>query len=76
MEDYAKLNDFRYRLRNKKTGAITYTDEYCYGNIYIQIQEYKKNMKRMCLVGVSNETHVIYEVIHLFNNKLIYKEEK
>lgn len=67
------LNKFRYRFRNKQTGQTTYFDTWCYGNIYQQIDLYKNDLGKMCLVGVSNETHEIIEVIHLFNNKTIYK---
>ena len=33
----------------------------------------KKDLSKMCYVGVSNETHEIIEVIHNFNNKTVYK---
>lgn len=70
---YETLNKFRYRFRNKQTQKISYFDTWCYGNIYEQIQLYKNDLKKMCLLDVSNDTHEIIEVIHLFNNKTIYK---
>lgn len=76
MTNYSELNTFRYRLENKQTGHISYSDQYCYGNIYQQISEYQKDIKKMCLLNVSNETHRIIEVIHLFNNQVIYKGGK
>ena len=61
------------RLRNKKTGVTSRNKNWCYGNIFEQIEMYKKDLSKMCYVGVSNETHEIIEVIHNFNNKTIYK---
>lgn len=74
--NYSQLNTFRYRFENKENGQITYFDMPCYGNIWDQINNYKKDMKSMCLLNVSNETHEIIEVIHLFNGKTIYKNGK
>lgn len=74
MEDYGNINKFRYRFINKKTSGTSYFDTWCYGDIYKQIQMYKQDLKKMCLLDVSNETHEIIEVIHLFNNKTIYKK--
>ena len=73
MLNYSALNEYTYRLRNKKSGVISRNKNWCYGNIFEQIEMYKKDWSKMCYVGVSNETHEIIEVIHNFNNKTIYK---
>lgn len=73
MSNYSKLNEFRFRFENKETGKTSYFDIFCCGDIYKQIDIYKKDLKQLCLVGVSNDTHRIIEVIHLFNNDVIYK---
>ena len=73
MKNYNKLNEFTYRLRNKKTGATSKNTIWCYGDVFEQIRKYKENLSKMCFIGVSNETHEIIEVIHNFNNKTIYK---
>ena len=74
--NYAMLNTFRYYFRSKKTGQITCFDEYCYGNIYAQIQQFQKNLKDMCLLNISNETHTICKVVHLFNHQTIYDDTR
>lgn len=71
-KDYRKINEFTYRFRNKQTGALSRSTEWCYGNIYDQIERYKKDLSKMCLLNVSNETHEIIEVIHNFNDEVIY----
>ena len=53
--------------------VISRNTHWCYGNIFDQIEKYKKDLSKMCYIGVSNETHEIIEVIHNFNNKTIYK---
>ena len=73
MLNYSALNEYTYRLRNKKSGVISRNTHWCYGNIFEQIEKYKKDLSKMCYVGVSNETHEIIEVIHNFNNKTVYK---
>ena len=73
MNNYDKLNEYTYRLRNKQTGIISRNTHWCYGNIFDQIQKYKSDLTKMCYIGVSNETHEIIEVRHNFNNKIIYK---
>jgi hypothetical protein len=73
MLNYLALNEYTYRLRNKKSGVISKNTLWCYGNIFEQIRKYKEDLSKMCFIGVSNETHEIIEVIHNFNNKTIYK---
>lgn len=70
--NYANLNQFRFRFRNKQNGTFSYFDQSVYGNIYKQIREYKDDLSKMCLIGVNNNTVDLVEVIHLFNNKTIY----
>lgn len=72
--NYDELNKFRYRFRNKTTNEESYFDTWCYGDIYQQIRLYQEDLKKMCLLNVSSETHEIIEVIHIFNNKTIYKK--
>lgn len=72
-KDYSKLNEFTYRLRDKKTGVFSRSTTWCHGNIYEQIQNYRNDISKMCLLGVTNETHEIVEVIHNFDGKTIYK---
>lgn len=72
-KDYSKLNEFTYRLLDKKTGAFSRSTTWCHGNIYEQIQNYRNDMRKMCLLGVTNETHEIVEVIHNFDDKTIYE---
>lgn len=72
-KDYSKLNEFTYRLRDKKTGTFSRNTTWCYGNIHEQIQNYRNDMSKMCLLGVTNETHEIVEVIHNFDGKTIYE---
>ena len=67
-------NKFRYRFRNKETGKISYADTWCYGSLFQQIDMYQKDLSKMCLQGVSSDTHEIIEVIWLFNNTTIYKD--
>ena len=74
MKNYAGLNRFRYTFRNLKTGATSYFDEWCYGDIYQQIMRYKDNLKEMCLLNVSNDTHEIIKVVHLFNGDVVYEK--
>jgi hypothetical protein len=73
MLNYSALNEYTYRLRNKKTKGTSRNKIWCYGNIFEQIRMYKEDISKMCFVGVSNETHEIIEVIHNFNNKTIYE---
>lgn len=72
-KDYSKLNEFTYRLRDKRTGIFSRDTTWCHGNIYEQIQKYRNDMSKMCLLGVTNETHEIVEVIHNFDGKTIYE---
>lgn len=72
--NYANLNNFRFRFRNKKTGYFSYDDRCIFGDINDIIKEYKDNLSKMCLLGVSNETHTLVQVIHLFNDKTIYSD--
>lgn len=71
-QNYADLNYFKFRFRNKRNGTFSYYDQSVYGNIYDVINEYKNDLSKMCLLDVSNETHVLVEVTHLFNDKVIY----
>ena len=73
MSNYLALNEYTYRLRNKKSGVISKNILWCYGNIFEQIRKYKEDLSKMCFISVSNETHEIIEVIHNFNNKTVYK---
>lgn len=76
--NYNNINKYRYRFitKTEKNTKTSFFDTWCYGDIYKQITTYKNDLSKMCLVGVSNETHEIIEVIHLFNNTTIYKNEK
>lgn len=74
--NYDNINKYRYCFRNKETSKTSYFDEYCYGNIYEQIELYKNDLKKMCLLDVSNDTHEITKVVHLFNNNTIFEESK
>ena len=73
MKDYSKLNQFRYYFKNKQTSKTSYFDNWCYGNIYEQIAIYKNNLSKMCLLGVSNETHQIIKVISLFDDSIVWE---
>lgn len=73
MLNYSAVNEYTYRLRNKKSGVISRVTLWCYGNIFEQIEKYKKDLSKMCYIGVNNETYEIIEVIHNYNNKTIYK---
>lgn len=42
MLNYSALNEYTYRLRNKKSGVISRNKNWCYGNIFEQIEMYKK----------------------------------
>ncbi len=73
---YENLNKFKYEFKNRETGRTSSFTTFCYGNPFQQIQLYKNNLKEMCLKDVSNETHEIIKVTHLFNNKVIYEKEE
>lgn len=75
MKNYNKLNSYRYRFLDKKTNKTSFFDGWCYGNIWQQIEIYKNDLSKMCLLGISNDTHKLIEVIHLFDNSTIYKAE-
>lgn len=68
------INKFRYRFRHKETGKTSYHDTWCYGNIDNQIFNYLNDLSKMCLQGVSNDTHEIIEVIWLHKNKTIWRK--
>ena len=66
-------NKFRYRFMHKETKKTSYFDTWCYGNIDNQIFNYLNDLSKMCLVGVSNDTHELIEVIWLHTNKTIWR---
>lgn len=68
-------NKFRYRFRHKISGKESYFDTWCYGNIDNQIFTYLNDLSKMCLVGVSNDTHELIEVIWLYTNKTIWRNK-
>lgn len=72
--NYNNLNTYRYYFKNKETSKTSYFDEYCYGNIFEQINIYKNDLKKMCLLDVNNDTHEIIKVVHLFNNNTIFEK--
>ena len=65
-------NEFRFNLVNKQTGRRSYSTEWCYGNIYDMIREYRENMKKMCLVNVSNDTRYI-ESVQTWDGEYIWR---
>lgn len=75
MKNYSKLNEYEYYFCNKETKKITSFITWCYGNIYEQINIYKNNLTKMCLIGVSNDTHKIIKVVHLFDDSIIYQNK-
>lgn len=72
--NFGARDEFRYDLVNKQTGKRSYSIQYCYGNIYEQINEYRSNIKKMCLLNVSNDTHEIVKVTSLANGKILFED--
>jgi hypothetical protein len=68
-------NSFRYIFRHKETNKISHFDTWCYGNIHDQINLYSNDLSKMCLVGISNATHEIIEVVWLHNRKAIWRKD-
>ena len=74
--DYNLQNQFRYRFKNKETGITSYFNGWCYGNIYQQINIYKNDLSKMCLIGVNNQTHKLIEVINLMTGETLFKDDE
>ena len=68
-------NSFRYRFRHKATNKTSYFDTWCYGDIHEQIAMYRNDLSKMCLVGISNDTHEIIEVVWLHTRKTIWRKD-
>lgn len=71
-----KRNDFKFRLINKDTGKESYSiSYYCGENVFAYINKVKEDLSSLCLVGVSNDTHDLLEVIWLYNNEKVWRNK-
>lgn len=71
-----KRNDFKLRFINKDTGKESYSmSYYCGENVFAYINKVKDDLSSLCLVGVSNNTHDLLEVVWCYDNKIIWRNE-
>lgn len=68
-------NWFRFNLVRKADHKHTHAMEFCVGNVWAMIQEYRANMHKMCLLNVSNDTHYI-ESVQDYKGRYVWKNEE
>lgn len=73
--NYSLQNQYKYRFKNKETGKTSYFNTWCHGNIYQQIDIYKNDLSKMCLIGVNSQTHKLIEVISLMTGETLFKDD-